>query len=171
MESNGLASEIQVTEAVKERLGEQYQFEERGPITIKGQAYFALTPSCVMAGGQLEAVYRELGEIMFKEFSGWRAAVFTSELALGKATGLRSHKRYALFNGALETHLLLFNLTGNQLKTVVFFTDQKRLQDTLFFNGLAKFRQFIFGKLHAGLIAVGPDQFNFTVKKIFGAFL
>jgi hypothetical protein len=31
----------------------------RGPVTIKGEAYFALTPSCVMAGGALEVSYKE----------------------------------------------------------------------------------------------------------------
>ena len=31
----------------------------KGALTIKGQAYFALTPSSVMAGGQLEAIYHD----------------------------------------------------------------------------------------------------------------
>ncbi|MEP5566985.1 MAG: bifunctional 23S rRNA (guanine(2069)-N(7))-methyltransferase RlmK/23S rRNA (guanine(2445)-N(2))-methyltransferase RlmL [Halioglobus sp.] len=64
----------------------------------------------------LKFLYRELGETMVREFPDWEAAIFTSDLDLGKATGLRSHKRYGFFNGALETHLLLFNLTGNKLK-------------------------------------------------------
>lgn len=33
----------------------------KGALTVKGEAYFALTPSCVMAGGQLEAAYRDGG--------------------------------------------------------------------------------------------------------------
>ena len=37
MESNGLANEIQVTQAVKDKLNGQYQFEERGPIEVKGK--------------------------------------------------------------------------------------------------------------------------------------
>ncbi|MBP6786507.1 MAG: hypothetical protein KA170_02880 [Candidatus Promineofilum sp.] len=37
MESYGLADVIQVTEAVKERLGDRYVFELRGPIAIKGK--------------------------------------------------------------------------------------------------------------------------------------
>jgi 23S rRNA (guanine2069-N7)-methyltransferase / 23S rRNA (guanine2445-N2)-methyltransferase len=66
----------------------------------------------------LKFLYRELGEFMAGEFPEWEAAVFTSDLDLGKAIGLRSHKRYALYNGALEAHLLLFTLAGNQLKNV-----------------------------------------------------
>lgn len=65
----------------------------------------------------LKFLYRELGEMMVREFPDWQAALFTSDLDLGRATGLRSHKRYSLFNGALETHLLLFNLQGNRLST------------------------------------------------------
>jgi 23S rRNA (guanine2445-N2)-methyltransferase / 23S rRNA (guanine2069-N7)-methyltransferase len=42
--------------------------------------------------------------------------VFTSDLELGKAIGLRSHKRYALWNGAIPAHLLLFELVDNQLR-------------------------------------------------------
>jgi 23S rRNA (guanine2445-N2)-methyltransferase / 23S rRNA (guanine2069-N7)-methyltransferase len=62
---------------------------------------------------ELAGLYSQLGEVMAREFPGWQAAVFTSELSLGKAIGLRSHKRYALYNGAIETHLLLFDLADN----------------------------------------------------------
>ena len=64
----------------------------------------------------LLSLYHQLGEVMVREFEGWSAAVFTSDLALGRAVGLRSHKRYTLFNGALETYLLLFDLLDNQLR-------------------------------------------------------
>jgi 23S rRNA (guanine2069-N7)-methyltransferase / 23S rRNA (guanine2445-N2)-methyltransferase len=64
----------------------------------------------------LVALYRQLGEAMLKEFSGWQAAVLTSDLDLGKATGLRSHKRYALYNGKLPASLLLFDLSKNELR-------------------------------------------------------
>jgi 23S rRNA (guanine2445-N2)-methyltransferase / 23S rRNA (guanine2069-N7)-methyltransferase len=61
-------------------------------------------------------LYRELGALMMREFRGWSAAVFTSDTDLGKATGLRSHKRYALFNGAIASSLLLFDLEKNELR-------------------------------------------------------
>ncbi|MCB1687919.1 MAG: bifunctional 23S rRNA (guanine(2069)-N(7))-methyltransferase RlmK/23S rRNA (guanine(2445)-N(2))-methyltransferase RlmL [Halioglobus sp.] len=66
----------------------------------------------------LVGLYRQLGEAMIREFKGWHAAVLTSDLDLGKATGLRSHKRYALFNGKLATSLLLFDLADNELRDV-----------------------------------------------------
>lgn len=61
-------------------------------------------------------LYRELGEVMLKEFPGWQAGIFTSDLDLGRATGLRSHKRYGLYNGPLQSHLLLFDLGANELR-------------------------------------------------------
>lgn len=64
----------------------------------------------------LRYLYRQLGELMLGEFSGWQGAVFTADVELGKATGLRSYKRYALYNGALPSNLLLFDLTNNQLR-------------------------------------------------------
>ena len=65
---------------------------------------------------KLGGLYRQLGEVMLGEFPGWQAAIFTSDIELGKATGLRSHKRYALFNGAIAASLLLFDLGANELR-------------------------------------------------------
>jgi 23S rRNA (guanine2445-N2)-methyltransferase / 23S rRNA (guanine2069-N7)-methyltransferase len=53
---------------------------------------------------------------MSAELPGWQAAIFTSDLELGRATGLRSHKRYTFYNGTIAARLLLFNLEDNQLK-------------------------------------------------------
>ncbi|MEH6581684.1 MAG: bifunctional 23S rRNA (guanine(2069)-N(7))-methyltransferase RlmK/23S rRNA (guanine(2445)-N(2))-methyltransferase RlmL [Halioglobus sp.] len=61
-------------------------------------------------------LYRELGQVILREFPDWQAAIFTSDIDLGKAMGLRSHKRYALWNGALASSLLLFDLSGNEFR-------------------------------------------------------
>ncbi|GAB3276672.1 bifunctional 23S rRNA (guanine(2069)-N(7))-methyltransferase RlmK/23S rRNA (guanine(2445)-N(2))-methyltransferase RlmL [Parahaliea aestuarii] len=63
----------------------------------------------------LRYLYRELGEAMKREFDGWQAAIFTSDLDLGRAIGLRSHRQYKLYNGALPASLLLFDLKDNRL--------------------------------------------------------
>jgi 23S rRNA (guanine2445-N2)-methyltransferase / 23S rRNA (guanine2069-N7)-methyltransferase len=60
---------------------------------------------------QLPALYRELGDALLREFPGWSAAILTADKELGMATGLRSSKQYALYNGALPSTLLLFDLT------------------------------------------------------------
>jgi 23S rRNA (guanine2445-N2)-methyltransferase / 23S rRNA (guanine2069-N7)-methyltransferase len=55
-------------------------------------------------------IYEQLGDTLRQDFAGWQAAVFTGAPSLGKALGLRSHKRYKLFNGAIASELLLFDI-------------------------------------------------------------
>lgn len=59
----------------------------------------------------LRGLYRDWGEILLQEFEGWQGALLTTDKELGMATGLRSHRRYALYNGSLACTLLLFELT------------------------------------------------------------
>lgn len=58
----------------------------------------------------LKLLYAHLGERLKAEFTGWKAAVFTANPELGKHMGLRAEKKYKLFNGALPSELLLFNV-------------------------------------------------------------
>ena len=62
----------------------------------------------------LVTLYRELGTKLAGEFIGWHASVITSDMALGKAIGLRAQKKYALFNGALECELYCFDLAPRE---------------------------------------------------------
>lgn len=55
-------------------------------------------------------LYRALGDALRARFSGWRAAVLAGDVELGRAMQLHAEKRYALYNGALETVLLTFDL-------------------------------------------------------------
>jgi 23S rRNA (guanine2445-N2)-methyltransferase / 23S rRNA (guanine2069-N7)-methyltransferase len=55
-------------------------------------------------------LYRALGETLRERFAGWRAAVLAGDEELGHAIPLRAEKKYALYNGALETQLLVFEL-------------------------------------------------------------
>ena len=57
---------------------------------------------------ELEALYEQLGDVLKARFSGWRAAVFTSNPELGKRMGLRALKVNAFYNGALACKLLGF---------------------------------------------------------------
>lgn len=58
----------------------------------------------------LPKLYRSLGETLRDHFTGWRAAVLAGDAELGRATTLRAEKKYTLYNGALETVLLMFEL-------------------------------------------------------------
>ncbi|MFA6303976.1 MAG: bifunctional 23S rRNA (guanine(2069)-N(7))-methyltransferase RlmK/23S rRNA (guanine(2445)-N(2))-methyltransferase RlmL [Legionella sp.] len=66
---------------------------------------------------KLIPVYKQLGNVLHSRYQGWQAAVLTSNSLLAKATGLRAHKNYTLFNGALECKLYLFSISAeNELK-------------------------------------------------------
>lgn len=59
---------------------------------------------------KLKPLYDTLGERACAAFPGWRMAVFTGAPELGYAIGLRSDKRYKLFNGRIPAQLLLFTV-------------------------------------------------------------
>lgn len=55
-------------------------------------------------------LYQHLGERLRAQCLGWQGAIFTGAPQLGRHMGLRSHKQYAFFNGALPCRLLLFDI-------------------------------------------------------------
>jgi 23S rRNA (guanine2445-N2)-methyltransferase / 23S rRNA (guanine2069-N7)-methyltransferase len=63
---------------------------------------------------QMPALYRALGDALRTRFAGWRGAVLAGDVELGRALGLHADKRYVLYNGALETVLLTFDLSPRE---------------------------------------------------------
>ncbi len=59
---------------------------------------------------QLAGLYADLGNRLKTEFMGWQAGVFTGNPDAGKFMGLRSHKKYKLFNGTIPAELLMFDI-------------------------------------------------------------
>ncbi|MEH6825020.1 MAG: bifunctional 23S rRNA (guanine(2069)-N(7))-methyltransferase RlmK/23S rRNA (guanine(2445)-N(2))-methyltransferase RlmL [Motiliproteus sp.] len=59
-------------------------------------------------------LYQNLGDALKQHFEGWRAAVFTGNPELGKAVGIHSYKQYKLFNGAIPSQLLMFDVQPDQ---------------------------------------------------------
>ncbi|MCQ4346807.1 bifunctional 23S rRNA (guanine(2069)-N(7))-methyltransferase RlmK/23S rRNA (guanine(2445)-N(2))-methyltransferase RlmL [Pseudomonas stutzeri] len=62
-------------------------------------------------------LYQNLGERLRQSCLNWQAAVFTGAPELGKRMGIRSHKQYAFWNGALPCKLLLFKVLPEQFVT------------------------------------------------------
>ncbi|MEH6687927.1 MAG: bifunctional 23S rRNA (guanine(2069)-N(7))-methyltransferase RlmK/23S rRNA (guanine(2445)-N(2))-methyltransferase RlmL [Halopseudomonas sabulinigri] len=62
-------------------------------------------------------LYQKLGEVLREQCMGWQAAIFTGNQDLGKRMGIRSHKQYNLFNGALPCKLLLMDLAPERFIT------------------------------------------------------
>ncbi|MHB1058916.1 MAG: bifunctional 23S rRNA (guanine(2069)-N(7))-methyltransferase RlmK/23S rRNA (guanine(2445)-N(2))-methyltransferase RlmL [Rhodanobacter sp.] len=65
---------------------------------------------------EMPKLYRALGDTLRHRFGGWRAAVLAGDVELGRAMQLHADKRYALYNGALETVLLTFDLKPREEK-------------------------------------------------------
>jgi 23S rRNA (guanine2445-N2)-methyltransferase / 23S rRNA (guanine2069-N7)-methyltransferase len=65
----------------------------------------------------LVPLYQQLGKVLHEYYQGWQAAILTSNPILAKALGLRAHKQYSLYNGALECKLYCLDIEGaNELK-------------------------------------------------------
>ncbi|MBU2887006.1 bifunctional 23S rRNA (guanine(2069)-N(7))-methyltransferase RlmK/23S rRNA (guanine(2445)-N(2))-methyltransferase RlmL [Gilvimarinus agarilyticus] len=62
----------------------------------------------------MKILYAHLGERLRAEFTGWRAGIFTGNPELGKNLGMRSNRKYKLFNGAIASELLLFDINPEQ---------------------------------------------------------
>ena len=73
----------------------------------------------------LKPVYRQLGNALKTEFSGWRAGVLTSNATLGKQMGIRSHKQYRFWNGRIPAQLLCFLIEAD------YFVNLKAEDDNL----------------------------------------
>ncbi len=58
----------------------------------------------------LGSLYRLLGDVLKQRFKGWTAYVLTGNKELAKSIGLRSSRRFALYNGSLPCVLLKYEL-------------------------------------------------------------
>lgn len=59
---------------------------------------------------ELGGLYAELGQVLKRNFQGWKAAVFTGNPQLGHALGLRALLDNKLYNGPIECRLLRFEV-------------------------------------------------------------
>lgn len=59
---------------------------------------------------ELEVLYRKIGEVFKRRFTGWNAYLLAGDLELAKLVGLKPSRRYVLFNGPLECRLLKYEL-------------------------------------------------------------
>ncbi|MDK2847694.1 MAG: rRNA (guanine2069-N7)-methyltransferase / rRNA (guanine2445-N2)-methyltransferase [Desulfuromonadales bacterium] len=101
-------------------LGQHLHFERRGldhlqtiPGTVDHVGLLVTNPPYGERLGEVEelrALYRLLGEKLREHFTGWQASVFTGNPDLARHIGIRAHKLYKLYNGALECRLLNFDI-------------------------------------------------------------
>ncbi len=65
---------------------------------------------------ELASFYPQVGDLLKKKFSGWRAYIFTADLRLPKLIGLSPSKRTPLYNGALECRLYEFKMVSGAMR-------------------------------------------------------
>jgi 23S rRNA (guanine2445-N2)-methyltransferase / 23S rRNA (guanine2069-N7)-methyltransferase len=107
-----------LSEWVKIYQGELGSFEPRPDQNQKGLV-ISNPPYGERLGDEasLLYLYQNLGDRLRQTCLGWEAAVFTGAPELGKRMGLRSHKQYAFWNGALPCKLLLIKVQTEQFVT------------------------------------------------------
>lgn len=62
------------------------------------------------ADDDLRALYKLMGDTFKQKLKGWNAAIFTGNLELAKSVGLRAKRKVPLYNGAIDSRLLTFEL-------------------------------------------------------------
>jgi 23S rRNA G2445 N2-methylase RlmL len=58
----------------------------------------------------LKGTYQNMGSTFKHHYKGWTAGVITSEKTLLHAIALKPSKKWALYNGGLESQFSLFQL-------------------------------------------------------------
>ena len=64
----------------------------------------------------LAAFYPKLGDVLKKQFSGWRAYIFSADPRLPKSIRLSASKRTPLFNGPLECRLFEYKIQAGSMR-------------------------------------------------------
>jgi putative N6-adenine-specific DNA methylase len=89
-------------------------------ITVPAKAGIIVTnpPYGVRLGEQqgLAEFYPKLGDVLKKQFSGWRAYLLSADMRLPKLIRLAASKRTPLFNGALECRLFEYKLVEGGMR-------------------------------------------------------
>ena len=60
---------------------------------------------------RIHSLYKNLGDIFKKKFSGYDAYIFSGNLDAIKSVGLRSKKRIILKNGTIDCRLVYYPMT------------------------------------------------------------
>ena len=76
----------------------------------------------------LRGVYRRLAQVVKERCAGWHFAVLTGNSELAQEMRLRADKKYRLFNGAIESQLLLYQILSVDVARL---RDDSVTEDTL----------------------------------------
>lgn len=66
-------------------------------------------------GGELESLYRQLGDLLRQHHHGWQLALFTGNPALARQLRIKPDEQQTYFNGAIECRLLHYRVEPGRL--------------------------------------------------------
>ena len=78
---------------------------------------------------QLAEFYPKLGDVLKRQFSGWRAYLLSADMRLPKLIRLAASKRTPLFNGALECRLFEYKMVEGGMRNKKPATEAQRFDD------------------------------------------
>ncbi|HWH80032.1 MAG TPA: hypothetical protein VNT76_21775, partial [Candidatus Binatus sp.] len=64
----------------------------------------------------LAELYPKVGDVLKKQFAGWRAYLLSADMRLPKLIRLATSKRTPLFNGALECRLFEYKMVEGGMR-------------------------------------------------------
>lgn len=104
----------------------------------------------------LESLYELFGKQFEQHLIGWDAGVFTGNVDLGRKVAWRSHKQYKLYNGAIESQLLLFNLVPENRFKEAWQAPAQKIHDPGYWKITSTARAEMFGnRLKKNLKTIG----------------
>lgn len=59
---------------------------------------------------ELKPMYKFMGDTFKHKLKGWRAGIFTGNMELGKSVGLKSSRKFPLYNGPIECRLFTYEM-------------------------------------------------------------
>src|SRR5690606_31107907 len=92
--------------------------------------------------GEIEAlrsVYQRLAQVVKDQCTGWHFAVLTGNSELAQEMRLRADRKYRLYNGAIESQLLLYRMLSAE--------DAKLRDDTLSEDNLSEGATMVLNRL------------------------
>ncbi len=98
---------------------EQKRFGEFQPPQVELPGWIVMNPPYGDRLGevdQLKPLYKAMGDIFKQRCQGWKAAVFTGSPELMKEIGLKTKRKFPLWNGPIECRLLTFEMYAGSVK-------------------------------------------------------
>ncbi len=91
-------------------------FAKVNPESGKGMLMFNPPYGVRLEDDELVALYQHIGDVLKNRFQGYEAWIITGNPAVAKFIGLKPSRKIKLYNGAIESRLIKFEMYGGSKK-------------------------------------------------------